>query len=180
MIIGTAIIAGMTGYMLGMGSSLGIFPNPFSTKPPRPRGVDYYSDEEESEDEDIDASILDHAPNWSNGLEADKRDGLRTTTNDKNASKKRSGKKSKAVKKEEEAEVKMEDVPKSENAKPGQRQEWETGTEKDGKRQDWEAKGSEECKLVFVVRTDLGMTKGTILLHIPNLLLYTSKGHELT
>jgi len=86
MIIGTAIIAGITGYMIGMASSLGIFPNPFVTKEPKPRGIANYDDEEESAEEDIDESILDHAPNWANGLEADARDGLRAR--DTGASKK--------------------------------------------------------------------------------------------
>merc|ERR1712098_1019600 len=76
MIIGTALIAGISGYLFGIGSGLGLFPNPFVTKEARKRGISNYDDEEESEEEDIDASVLDHAPNWSNGFEADKRDGL--------------------------------------------------------------------------------------------------------
>jgi PTH2 family peptidyl-tRNA hydrolase len=118
MLIGTAIIAGISGYMIGIASSLGLIPNPFASKAPRERGVSNYDDEEESEAEDIDESILDHAPNWANGLEADKRDGLRATTANR-------------------AEVKQQEV-----VKTG----WEDSTE--------------ECKLVLVVRTDLGMTKG--------------------
>lgn len=94
------------------------------------RGVSNYDDEEESEEEDIDESILDHAPNWANGLEADKRDGLRATS----ASVK---KEKKVVVKKEESNpvVKMEDIP-QDNGEP--------------------------CKMVLVVRTDLGMTKGKI------------------
>jgi PTH2 family peptidyl-tRNA hydrolase len=114
MLIGTAIIAGISGYMIGIASSLGFFPIPFLPKAPKERGIHNYDDEEESEDEDIDESILDHAPNWANGLEADKRDGLRATQE---------------VKKEEPAKSAWED-------------------------------SAEECKLVLVVRTDLGMTKG--------------------
>lgn len=129
MIIGTALIAGISGYLFGIGSGLGIFPNPFVAKEPRKRGIANYDDEEESEEEDIDASILDHAPNWANGFEADKRDGLRVT----------SAAKTKEVKKE--GGVKKE---------PGIKQE--PGSE-------WEDTG-EECKMVLVVRTDLGMTKG--------------------
>lgn len=87
-------------------------------KPARERGIANYDDEEESEEEDIDASILDHAPNWANGLEADKRDGLRVME--------RSSAKSVEKKKSDARLV-------------------DTG---------------EECKLVLVVRTDLGMTKG--------------------
>ena len=124
MLIGTAIIAGISGYMIGIASSLGLIPNPFAAKAPRERGVSNYNDEEESEEEDIDESILDHAPNWANGLEADKKQGLRATTANT-------------------TEVKDEVV------KTG----WEDSTE--------------ECKLVLVVRTDLGMTKGLSLPFLP-------------
>jgi hypothetical protein len=123
MIIGTAIIAGVSGYMIGIASSLGLIPNPFVAKEPRTRGISNYDDEEESEEEDIDESILDHAPNWANGVEADKRDGLRATAAGR-------------------AEFKKEEVVK-------------TG---------WED-SNEECKLVLVVRTDLGMTKGLSLFY---------------
>ncbi len=119
-IVGTALIAGISGYLLGIGSSLGIFPSPFGTKAPAKRGVSNYDDEEESEEEDIDASILDHAPNWANGLEADKRDGLRATAAGKAKETKR-----------EATKPELEDI-------------------------------SEECKLVLIVRTDLGMTKGML------------------
>ncbi|KAG4441566.1 hypothetical protein IFR05_002951 [Cadophora sp. M221] len=143
MIIGTALIAGISGYLFGIGSGLGIFPNPFVAKEPRKRGIANYDDEEESEEEDIDASILDHAPNWSNGFEADKRDGLRIT----------SAAKGKGVKKE--GSVKKEDV----KNKPGIKQE--PGSEWEDVQQTLEDTG-EECKMVLVVRTDLGMTKGKI------------------
>ncbi|TEY84250.1 hypothetical protein BOTCAL_0018g00270 [Botryotinia calthae] len=122
MLIGTAIIAGLSGYMIGIASSLGFFPIPFMPRAPKERGIANYDDEEESEEEDIDASMLDHAPNWSNGLEADKRDGLRATQN--NTAKK-------SEKKKEKSEGGLVDT-------------------------------GEECKLVLVVRTDLGMTKGKI------------------
>ncbi|KAH6721949.1 peptidyl-tRNA hydrolase PTH2-domain-containing protein [Leptodontidium sp. MPI-SDFR-AT-0119] len=138
MIIGTALIAGISGYLFGIGSGLGIFPNPFVAKEPRKRGIANYDDEEESEEEDIDASILDHAPNWANGFEADKRDGLRVT----------SAAKTKEVKKE--GSVKKE---------PGFKQE--PGSEWEDVQQTLEDTG-EECKMVLVVRTDLGMTKGKI------------------
>ena len=118
MIIGTAIIAGISGYMIGIASSLGFLPIPFMPKAARERGIANYDDETESEEEDIDEGILDHAPNWNNGLEADKRDGLRARTGN---------------------EAKKEDR---------QKMDWEDSTV------------NEECKLVLVVRTDLGMTKG--------------------
>lgn len=113
--------------MFGIASSLGFFPIPFMPKAAKPRGVAYYDDEEESEDEDIDEAILDHAPNWSNGLAADKRDGL-----------------SAAARPDKKPEVL-------------EKAAWEEGTE--------------ECKLILVVRTDLGMTKG-----LRSVLLRTSGG----
>ncbi|EPE30353.1 Peptidyl-tRNA hydrolase II [Glarea lozoyensis ATCC 20868] len=115
-IISTAIIAGLSGYMIGIASSLGFLPIPFQNRPPKARGIDHYDDEEESEEEDIDESILDHAPNWANGIEADKRDGLRAE-------------------------------PQKEKARGAAANE-----------PSYEDNG-EECKLVLVVRTDLGMTK---------------------
>jgi len=124
MIIGTAIIAAVSGYMIGIASSLGFIPIPFMPKSATLRGVSNYDDEEESEEEDIDESILDHAPNWANGLEADKRDGLRATTA--------------ASKKEKKPAVKETTLV-------------DTG---------------EPCKMVLVVRTDLGMTKGQYFLHL--------------
>lgn len=124
MIIGTAIIAGISGYMIGIASSFGFLPIPFMPKAAKARGIANYDDEEESEEEDIDEGILDHAPNWANGVEADKRDGLRNTA------KKGVGEKERT------------------------KQEWEDST------------SSEECKLVLVVRTDLGMTKGLFSLFI--------------
>jgi len=95
---------------------------------PKERGIANYDDEEESEEEEIDAEILDHAPNWANGFEADKRDGLRFV------SKKPADKK-----------------------KESEKQFGSTKAEKT----DWE-NSDEECKMVLVVRTDLGMTKGKI------------------
>lgn len=117
MLIGTAIIAGLSGYMLGIFSSLGFLPIPFSASKstPKPRGIAHYDDEEESSEEEVDvkeAGVLDHAPNWGNALKEDKRDGLR-------------------VEQKEEKKA------------------WEDS--------------QEECKLVLVVRTDLGMTKGISL-----------------
>ncbi|KAH8589698.1 peptidyl-tRNA hydrolase PTH2-domain-containing protein [Bisporella sp. PMI_857] len=123
LIIGTAIIAGISGYMIGIASSLGFLPIPFTSKPPRERGIANYDDEEESEGTDIDEDTADHAPNWSNGFEADKRDGLRNTQKAKAAGQ-----------------------PEKRSQLGGK--SWEDSTE--------------ECKLVLVVRTDLGMTKGKI------------------
>jgi len=123
MIIGTAIIAGLSGYMIGIASSLGFLRIPFMPKEPRIRGISNYNGEEESEGEDIDSDILDHAPNWANGFEADKRHRLRA-------------REANVTKRTESAEKQ------NEGATPA----WEDS--------------AEECKLVLVVRTDLGMTKG--------------------
>ncbi|CAG8951400.1 hypothetical protein HYFRA_00007314, partial [Hymenoscyphus fraxineus] len=133
MLIGTAIVAGLTGYMIGIASSLGFFPIPFQNAPPKKRGVEHYDDEEESEEEDIEESLLDHAPNWANGVEADRRDGLK-------------------VQREESGKGKKEG-----DGKGGVKVKREDG-EGDGK--GWTSK--EEYKMVLVVRTDLGMTKGKI------------------
>lgn len=126
-LIGTAIIAGISGYMIGIASSLGIIPNPFVSRPPVQRGIQNYDNEEESSEEDVDEldeGVLDHAPNWANGYEADKRDGLRARTE----SSKQGGKNTKS------------------RSSKATLPEWENS--------------QEECKLVLVVRTDLGMTKG--------------------
>lgn len=123
MLIGTALIAGISGYMIGIASSLGFLPIPFMpSSTPKKHGVDNYDDEEESEEEDIDEGILDHAPNWANGLEADKRDGLRAVNQEKKE-------------KKHESKSALE----------------ESGVLVDS---------GEECKMVLIVRTDLGMTKG--------------------
>lgn len=106
-IIGTSIVTLITGYMLGLYSSRGYLISP-SLAEERRR---FRNDPVESEESDIDEEDLvnlDHAPNWANGPEADKRQGLRYTSR---------------------PEV---------------------------------ADNGEECKLVLVVRTDLGMTKGKI------------------
>ncbi|KFY15905.1 hypothetical protein V492_01683 [Pseudogymnoascus sp. VKM F-4246] len=114
-IIGTAILSLLTGYMIGTATSLNLLPSPFSSAPAKTRSrsdTTGYDDEEESSEEEIEAGeVLDHAPNWTNGPEADKRDGLTVT-----------------------APAKKREV----------------------------VDDNEECKLVLVVRTDLGMTKGKI------------------
>lgn len=118
MIVGTAILSLLTGYMIGTATSLNLLPSLFSSAPAKTRSrsdTTGYDDEEESSEEEIEAGeVLDHAPNWLNGPEADKRDGL--TVGSPVVTKKR--------------EV-VDD--------------------------------NEECKLVLVVRTDLGMTKGMLL-----------------
>ncbi|KAI9737195.1 MAG: hypothetical protein M1818_005727 [Claussenomyces sp. TS43310] len=124
-LIGTAIISLVTGYMLGLASSLGFLPNPFSSQKTargaRSGGDGYNSEESSSSEIDGDA-ILDHAPNWANGEEADRRQGLRASA--------------------------LATTTTSAVATAKAKSAWENRTE--------------ECKLVLVVRTDLGMTKGKI------------------
>ncbi|KAH6620950.1 peptidyl-tRNA hydrolase PTH2-domain-containing protein [Chaetomium sp. MPI-SDFR-AT-0129] len=75
------------------------------------------NDPVESEESDIDEeqTLLDHAPNWSNGVDADRKQGLRQGAGAVSSS----------------------------GLKPGVKIDT-----------------NEECKLVLVVRTDLGMNKG--------------------
>ena len=141
LLISTAILAAISGYMIGIASSLGFLPIPFMPKAAAPgrRGrTDNYDDEEESSEEDIDEGILDHAPNWANGLEADKRDGLRATA-----------KALKAIKKEAMEEKRIKRESREEKVVKKEEPSWEDN--------------NEECKLVLVVRTDLGMTKGLLI-----------------
>jgi len=112
-VVTTSAASIITGFLLGLYAARGyLFVSP-EMKAQREAAL---KDPVESEESDIDESdtILDHAPNWANGEEADRRQGLRAS-----------------AKKEETKK------PVSFNA-------------------------DEECKLVLVVRTDLGMTKGKI------------------
>ncbi|KAI3391549.1 hypothetical protein diail_7169 [Diaporthe ilicicola] len=120
-VITTSVVALLTGFLLGIYSIQGYIITPEFAKASRAN----YEDPVDSDETDIDEddTHLDHAPNWANGEEADRKQGLRYLGNEKD---KRAGKKSKP-----------EPVPSVED----------TG---------------EECKLILVVRTDLGMTKGKI------------------
>ncbi|KAL7785815.1 peptidyl-tRNA hydrolase PTH2 domain-containing protein [Trichoderma ceciliae] len=111
-ILTTALASFVTGYMFGIFTTRGYLISP-SLAEERRR---FRSDPVESEESDVDEdeTVLDHAPNWTNGLDADRRQGLKFGHSD--VAEKRSL---------------MMDT-------------------------------SEECKLVLVVRTDLGMTKGKI------------------
>ncbi|RTE83318.1 hypothetical protein BHE90_002109 [Fusarium euwallaceae] len=106
-ILSTAFTALLTGYAFGVWTIRGYLISPDLVEERR-RNL---HDPEESEESDIDEddSLLDHAPNWTNGPDADRRQGLKA----------------------EEKEKVVQD-------------------------------NGEECKLVLVVRTDLGMTKGKI------------------
>jgi PTH2 family peptidyl-tRNA hydrolase len=115
-VLTTSIVALVSGFLLGVYSIRGYLVSP-DLKEERER---YWKDPVESDESDIDEddTILDHAPNWANGEEADRRQGLRAAT----------------------AKATTAAAP-----KPAEQQK----------------KIKEECKLVLVVRTDLGMTKGS-------------------
>ena len=118
-VISTSVVALLTGFLLGIYSINGYIITPEFAKQSRAN----YEDPVDSDETDIDEdeTHMDHAPNWANGEEADRKQGLRVGGNEKS---KTGGKKSKAG-----------NVPSVED-------------------------NGEECKLILVVRTDLGMTKG--------------------
>ena len=129
-VITTSVVAFLSGFMLGVYSIRGYLISPELHKEARAN----YDDPVDSDETDIDEdeTILDHAPNWANGEEADRRQGLRQR-----------GKDGKTLK----------DGGKNNNNKAaGPSPSAAPPAEDNG----------EECKLVLVVRTDLGMTKGKI------------------
>ncbi|KAM7194076.1 putative peptidyl-tRNA hydrolase 2 [Rhypophila sp. PSN 637] len=119
-VISTSLVTFLSGFLLGVYSIRGYLISPALAEE---RKANLY-DPLESEESDIDEedTILDHAPNWANGAEADRRQGLSASA----ASKDNKKEKEKA-------------------AAPAEPEN-----------------NNEECKLVLVVRTDLGMTKGKI------------------
>ncbi|KAJ8120319.1 hypothetical protein ONZ43_g2942 [Nemania bipapillata] len=154
-IITTSLVAFFSGFALGIYSIRGYLVPP-SLKSVREQRLNDPVESEES-DVDEDDTILDHAPNWANGAEADRRQGLRVEEDDASQkSEKKNKKKQKAKRTDDGAEPK-EDEAEVRSAK----REAETAHP----RQAAVNPGSnpnEECKLVLVVRTDLGMTKGKI------------------
>lgn len=118
-VISTSVVALVTGFLLGIYSIQGYIITPEFAKQSRAN----YEDPVDSDETDIDEdeTHMDHAPNWANGEEADRKQGLRYTGNGKS---KAGSNRSKAG-----AVPSLEDT-------------------------------GEECKLILVVRTDLGMTKG--------------------
>jgi len=74
-VVSTSVVALVSGFLLGVYSIRGYLISP-SLKNERER---YWKDPVESEESDIDEddTILDHAPNWANGEEADRRQALR-------------------------------------------------------------------------------------------------------
>ncbi|KAI1095489.1 PTH2-domain-containing protein [Rostrohypoxylon terebratum] len=124
MIVATSIVTFLSGFLFGVYSIRGYLIVSPALASERRSNID---DPVESDESDIDDdTILDHAPNWANGEDADKRDGLKM-------SKQRKPKNAKTDEKEDSSRPPLADAP-----------------------------ANEECKLVLVVRTDLGMTKGKI------------------
>ena len=111
-VVSTSLVALISGFLLGVYSIRGYLLISPSLEAERAAN---WRDPVESDESDVDEddTVLDHAPNWANGEEADRRQGLR-------------------------ASAAAQPKPKPAVA----------------------PKPNEECKLVLVVRTDLGMTKG--------------------
>ena len=126
MVVTTSLVALVSGFLLGVYAIRGYVISPELKKEREGKWTDPVESEESDIDEDD--TILDHAPNWTNGEEADRRQGLRASV---------SGGSNKPT-----------PAPASASAA--------------GKLA--APKGNEECKLVLVVRTDLGMTKGIYVL----------------
>ncbi|KAJ9149396.1 PTH2-domain-containing protein [Pleurostoma richardsiae] len=117
-ILTTSLVAFVSGFMLGVYSIRGYLISPALADERRHNIEDPLESDESDIDEDD--TVLDHAPNWANGEDADRRDGLRARSEKKKAG----------------GDSSSADVA--------------------------DANPNEECKLVLVVRTDLGMTKGKI------------------
>ncbi|KAL1900890.1 hypothetical protein Sste5346_001951 [Sporothrix stenoceras] len=136
--ISTSAVAFVTGLLFGIYSTRGYLISPELAEERRRNLTDPF----ESEFSDVDDGVLlDHAPNWANGDEADMRDGLRVRRASSIAGSSTSSKKKK----------------KSSSSKDKDKKD-----EKDKSKHTHSHSGDEECKLVLVVRTDLGMTKGKI------------------
>ncbi|KAI1438567.1 peptidyl-tRNA hydrolase PTH2-domain-containing protein [Xylaria sp. CBS 124048] len=147
-IITTSLVAFFSGFGLGVYALRGYILPPELGSTRR----QLLNDPVESDESDIDEddTILDHAPNWSNGAEADRRQGLRVK---QEAKEKKGKKKHKKADDDDVAEGEAE----ARNAKRAAETAHPTPTAVSAG-----SNPNEECKLVLVVRTDLGMTKGKI------------------
>jgi peptidyl-tRNA hydrolase, PTH2 family len=143
MVVTTSLVALVSGFLLGVYAIRGYVISPELKKEREGKWTDPVESEESDIDEDD--TILDHAPNWTNGEEADRRQGLRASVSSGSGGS--SGKPTSAP------------VPASASASAA------------GKLA--APKGNEECKLVLVVRTDLGMTKGIYIFLLSFQHLYT-------
>ncbi|POS87044.1 hypothetical protein EPUL_001931, partial [Erysiphe pulchra] len=118
MLLGTVLVAGISGYMIGAASSSSrklVSNPPFASSSIVQSRIASYSKETDTEDENVDDEPLDHAPNWGNDIKGNTKSELKVPTKNK-----------------------FEPMPV------------------------WDTQHQEECKMVLVVRTDLGMTKGKI------------------
>ncbi|KAI0025878.1 PTH2-domain-containing protein [Xylariomycetidae sp. FL0641] len=128
----TTLVAFISGMALGVYSIRGYLM--FSPALAAERQRNLY-DPQESDESDVDEAdtLLNHAPNWANGFDADRRQGLRAAPSTEKKKEKKGNKK---------ATDDWEDIKEVTDIAP--------------------PNAGEECKLVLVVRTDLGMTKGKI------------------
>lgn len=118
MLLGTVIIAGISGYMIGAASSSSrrlVSNSPFASSSVTQSRISSNEKEIDTGDENVDDELLDHAPNWGNDVKGKAKNELRVPMKNK-----------------------FEPMPV------------------------WDTQQQEECKMVLVVRTDLGMTKGKI------------------
>lgn len=164
-LITTSLVAFFSGFGLGIYSIRGYIIPPSLATARRQRLNDPVESEEEDVDEDD--TILDHAPNWANGAEADRKQGLRVVEAEPEADEGR--KKNKKRRKAAENKSEPEPEPEVDEAEAGARSA-RGEAEAAYPRQTAVNPGSnpnEECKLVLVVRTDLGMTKGEFPPSIP-------------
>ncbi len=126
-VITTSAVTFVSGLLLGFYATRGYLISPALSEERRRNLNDPLESDASDVDDDV---VLDHAPNWANGDEADVRDGLRAP--DAIKSKKSGG----------NCKTKGKEVHQSSSPSLAG------------------ATSNEECKLVLVVRTDLGMTKG--------------------
>ncbi|KAI8634085.1 peptidyl-tRNA hydrolase PTH2-domain-containing protein [Xylariaceae sp. FL1651] len=147
-LITTSLVACLSGFALGIYSIRGYLISPSLTS----IRTKAFNDPVESGESDVDEddTILDHAPNWANGAEADRRQGLRADGEDSKKKQKRPRGKDKIDEKAVEGQGDKTAKKEAEATHPRQ-----TAVNAG-------INPNEECKLVLVVRTDLGMTKGKI------------------
>lgn len=80
-ILSTAFAALITGYMFGVFTQRGYLISPALVEERRRNREDPLESDESDVDEDD--SLLDHAPNWANGEDADRRQGLKVAAEKK-------------------------------------------------------------------------------------------------
>lgn len=130
-LISTTLLSFLSGFGLGVYAIRGYIVPPNLADQRRRNLTDPVESDESDVEED---TLLDHAPNWTNSEDADRRQGLRASPANANG-------KQEAVGEANEAEQGVSDGTATPDAQLVDLEE-------------------EECKLVLVVRTDLGMTKG--------------------